>query len=146
MSSSYFHQLDAEARSRYRAKLFFGNEERPDPLHDDVVRFAFTSGPKNLPPVTAGDIYVYLVEGVCFYTKEQFKCHKSGDAYNDVNERQRERTEVVQGGQVRRGRRSRCGDSGCEPSTFEGVQRMVCRERQRKRGMRPLHLHGRVSR
>lgn len=82
MSSSYFHQLDGEARSRNRAKLFFGNEEVPDPLDDDVVQFAFTSGPKNLPLVTAEDIYIYLVEGVRFYTREQFKCHKSGDAYN----------------------------------------------------------------
>ncbi|KAL1482351.1 hypothetical protein MTO96_033859 [Rhipicephalus appendiculatus] len=82
MSSSYFKKLEAEAQGRYRAKLSFGGDELPDPFDDDAVRFGFTSGPRNLPPVTAADIYVYLVEGVCFYTREQFKCHKIGDAYN----------------------------------------------------------------
>ena len=82
MSSSYFKNLETEAQGRYRAKLSFGGDELPDPFDDDVVRFGFTSGPRNLPPVTAADIYVYLVEGVCFYTREQFKCHKIGDAYN----------------------------------------------------------------
>ncbi|XP_077512100.1 phospholipid-transporting ATPase ABCA3-like [Amblyomma americanum] len=61
---TYFKKLDAEAHGRYWATLSFGGEELPDPLDDDVVRFAFTSGPRNLPPVTAGDIYLYLVEGV----------------------------------------------------------------------------------
>ncbi|KAH7955392.1 hypothetical protein HPB52_000814 [Rhipicephalus sanguineus] len=78
----YFKKLEAEAQRRYRAKLSFGGDELPDPFDDDVVRFGFSSGPRNLPPVTAADIYVCLVEGVCFYTREQFKCHKIGDAYN----------------------------------------------------------------
>ncbi|XP_077495023.1 uncharacterized protein LOC144106157 isoform X1 [Amblyomma americanum] len=82
MSSDYFKKLDTEAQVRYRAKLSFRGEELPDALDDDVVRFAFTSGPRNLPPVTVADIYLYLVEGVCFYTNEQFKSYKLEDAYN----------------------------------------------------------------
>ncbi|KAH7972183.1 hypothetical protein HPB52_008936 [Rhipicephalus sanguineus] len=82
MSSEYFKQLDAEARQRYRQKLMFEGQELPDPLDADVVRFSFSSGCKNIPPVSAADIFVYLVEGVCFYTKEQFKNFKLSDAYN----------------------------------------------------------------
>ncbi|KAL1439651.1 hypothetical protein MTO96_031905 [Rhipicephalus appendiculatus] len=82
MSSEYFKQLDAEARQRYRQKLMFEGHELPDPLGADVVRFSFSSGCKNILPVSAADIFVYLVEGVCFYTKEQFKKFKLSDAYN----------------------------------------------------------------
>ncbi|KAL1474735.1 hypothetical protein MTO96_037767 [Rhipicephalus appendiculatus] len=82
MSSVYFKQLDAEARQRYRQKLMFEGLELPDPLDADVVRFSFSSGCKNIPPVSAADIFVYLVEGACFYTKEQFKNSKLSDAYN----------------------------------------------------------------
>lgn len=82
MSSEYFKQLDAEARQRYRQKLTFEGQELPDPLDADVVQFSFSSGCKNIPLVSAADIFVYLVEGVRFYTKEQFKNFKLSDAYN----------------------------------------------------------------
>ncbi|KAL1415127.1 hypothetical protein MTO96_006918 [Rhipicephalus appendiculatus] len=82
MSSEHFKQLDAEARQRYRQKLMFESQELPDPLDADVVRFSVSSGCKNIPPVSAAGIFVYLVEGVCFYTKEQFRSFKLSDAYN----------------------------------------------------------------
>lgn len=82
MSSEYFKQLNAEACQRYQQKLMFEGQELPDPLDADVVRFSFSSGCKNIPPVFAVNISVYLVEGVCFYTKEQFKNFKLSDAYN----------------------------------------------------------------
>ncbi|KAH7965428.1 hypothetical protein HPB49_007598 [Dermacentor silvarum] len=62
--------------------LTFEGQELHDPLDADVVRFSFSSGCKNIPPVSAADIFVYLVEGVCFYTKVQFKNFKLSDAYN----------------------------------------------------------------
>ncbi|KAH7931603.1 hypothetical protein HPB51_029794 [Rhipicephalus microplus] len=34
------------------------------------------------PAVSAADIYAYLIEGVCFYTREQFKYRKMGEAYS----------------------------------------------------------------
>ncbi|XP_040071122.2 uncharacterized protein LOC115313676 [Ixodes scapularis] len=82
MSSDYFKGLDIEAQNRYREKLSFRGQELPDPLDGDLVRFSFSSDSRNFPPVTAADIFMYLVEGVCFYTKEQFKSHKMGEAYN----------------------------------------------------------------
>ncbi|KAG0413904.1 hypothetical protein HPB47_008934, partial [Ixodes persulcatus] len=72
MSSDYFKGLDIEAKNRYREKLPFRDQELPDPLDGDL----------ELPPVTAADIFMYLVEGVYFYTKEQFKSNKMGEAYN----------------------------------------------------------------
>ncbi|KAL1477923.1 hypothetical protein MTO96_035358 [Rhipicephalus appendiculatus] len=60
----------------------FEGQELPDPLDADVVRFSFSSGCKNIPPVSAADIFVYLVESVGFYTKEQFKNFRLSDAYN----------------------------------------------------------------
>lgn len=82
MSSDYFKALSNEAKDRYRQKLTFRGGELPDPLDDDVVRFSFSSGSKILPPVSTTDIFIYLVEGVCFYTKEQFKNYRITDAYN----------------------------------------------------------------
>ncbi|KAH7952922.1 hypothetical protein HPB49_002630 [Dermacentor silvarum] len=63
-------------------QLTFEGQELHDPLDADVVRFSFSSGCKNIPPVSAADIFVYLVEGVCFYTKVRFKNFKLSDAYN----------------------------------------------------------------
>lgn len=82
MSSDYMKGLDDAARERYKQKLQWRGQELPDPLDREVVQFSFSTGAKNLPPVTAADIFMYLVEGVCFYTKEQFKCYKISDAYN----------------------------------------------------------------
>ncbi|XP_037571412.2 uncharacterized protein LOC119445594 [Dermacentor silvarum] len=82
MSSEYFRGLDNSAQQRYQDKLSFEGQQLPDPLDDDVVQFSFSASPRNFPPVTAADIFMYLVEGVCFYTKEQFKNHKLSDAYN----------------------------------------------------------------
>lgn len=80
MSSDYFKALSTEAKDLQ--KLTFRGGDLPDPLDDDVVRFSFSSGSKNLPSVTTPDIFFYLVEGVCFYTREQFKNYRITDAYN----------------------------------------------------------------
>lgn len=71
MSSDYMKGLDDDARERYKQKLQWRREELPDWLDREVVQFSFLTGAKNVPPVTAADIFVYLVEGVRFYTKEQ---------------------------------------------------------------------------
>lgn len=82
MCSECLKGLDYVGRRRYKGKLQWRGEELPDPLARGVVRFSFSTGAENLPPVTAADIFVYLVEGVCFYTKDQFKCYKISDVYN----------------------------------------------------------------
>ncbi|KAH9360161.1 hypothetical protein HPB48_011458 [Haemaphysalis longicornis] len=76
--------LDVVVRETYKQKLQWRGQELPDPLDGEVVQFIFSTGVRNLPPVTAADTCMYLVEGVCFYTKEQFKCYKISDAYNVI--------------------------------------------------------------
>lgn len=51
----------------------------------------------------AADIYLYLVEGTCYYTKEEFKSFKMSEGYNffykwevqDVRALQAKKTEKV---------------------------------------------------
>ncbi|KAH7940880.1 hypothetical protein HPB49_007399 [Dermacentor silvarum] len=78
----YLADLNSHAQQRHQEKLSFEGQQLPDPLDDDIVQFSVSASPRTFPPVTAADIFVYLVEGVCFYTKEQFKNHKLSDAYN----------------------------------------------------------------
>ncbi|XP_029829749.2 uncharacterized protein LOC115314804 [Ixodes scapularis] len=82
MSSSYFRKLEEPARNRYREKLTFAGEELPDPLDADVRKNVFSTDARHWPRLEIGDIYVYLVEGICFYTREQFKSYKLEDGYN----------------------------------------------------------------
>lgn len=82
MSSSYFRELDELAKQRYRQKLTISGEEFPDPLDSAVLAYAFSTDARHWPRVEIGDIYVYLVEGTCFYTREQFKSYKLEDGYN----------------------------------------------------------------
>ncbi|CAN7943128.1 unnamed protein product [Ixodes pacificus] len=82
MSSSYFRKLEEPARNRYREKLTIAGEELPDPLDADVRKNVFSTDARQWPRLEIGDIYVYLVEGICFYTREQFKSYKLEDSYN----------------------------------------------------------------
>ncbi|KAG0439560.1 hypothetical protein HPB47_016601 [Ixodes persulcatus] len=74
--------MEEPARTRYRQKLTVASEELPDPLDPDVRRHAFSTDARRWPQVEIGDVYVYLVEGVCFYSREQFKRYKLEDGYN----------------------------------------------------------------
>lgn len=85
MSSDYYRALDVAPRERYRQKLTFRGEELPDPLDTSLRQHAFvtgSTGSRRLPLVHVGDIYAYLVEGTCFYSREQFKSFKLSDGYN----------------------------------------------------------------
>ncbi|CAN8028821.1 unnamed protein product, partial [Ixodes persulcatus] len=82
MSSSYFRKLEEPARNRYREKLTIAGEELPDPLDADVLKNVFSTDARQWPRLEIGDIYVYLVEGIYFYTREQFKSYKQEDGYN----------------------------------------------------------------
>ncbi|KAG0442882.1 hypothetical protein HPB47_015520 [Ixodes persulcatus] len=82
MSSTYFRELDELPKQRYRQKLTISGEEFPDPLDSAVLAHAFSTDARHWPRVEIGDIYVYLVEGTCFYTREQFKSYKLEDGYN----------------------------------------------------------------
>ncbi|CAN7999978.1 unnamed protein product [Ixodes hexagonus] len=84
MPSGYFEGLDIQAQNRYREKLLFRSQELPGPLNGGVVQFSFSSDSRNFSTITTADIFMYLVERVCFYTKEQFKSHKMGVAYNAI--------------------------------------------------------------
>ncbi|XP_077532449.1 uncharacterized protein LOC144144813 [Haemaphysalis longicornis] len=82
MSSEYYRALDITARERYRQKLTFNGEELPDPLDPPLRQHVFVTDSRRLPSVHVGDIYMYLVEGTCFYSKEEFKSFKLSDGYN----------------------------------------------------------------
>ncbi|KAG0422157.1 hypothetical protein HPB47_001998 [Ixodes persulcatus] len=60
----------------WKAKSF------PDPLDNDLRRFTFLGCTRLWPSVTAADIYLYLVEGTCYYTKEEFRSFKMSEGYN----------------------------------------------------------------
>ncbi|KAG0439564.1 hypothetical protein HPB47_016600, partial [Ixodes persulcatus] len=77
-----FRKLEEPARNRYREKLTIAGEELPDPLDADVRKNVFSTDARQWPRLEIGDIYVYLVEGICFYTREQFKSYKLEDGYN----------------------------------------------------------------
>ncbi|KAH7980483.1 hypothetical protein HPB49_016457 [Dermacentor silvarum] len=74
MCSEYLKGLDDVGRRRYKEKLQWRGVELADQLDRDVVRFSFSTGAENLPPVTAADIIMYLVEdlenaALLFYTE-----------------------------------------------------------------------------
>ncbi|KAG0420452.1 hypothetical protein HPB47_003484 [Ixodes persulcatus] len=81
MSSSYFRKFEEPARNRYREKLTIAGLELPDPLDADRKN-VFSTYARQWPRLEVSDIYVYLVEGICFYTREQFKSYKLEDGCN----------------------------------------------------------------
>ena len=73
--STYAEKLQNEARKRYREKIAVINGVDP-----------FVSCPgeaiATVPPVDASDLVAYLVLQTNFITTQQFKAHKSLEAYN----------------------------------------------------------------
>lgn len=82
MTSSYYKQLEILPQLRYAEKLKIGNVELPDPLDIDLRDKLFNDYTRYWPDLTFGDVYMYLVESVCWYTKEQFRSFKLLDGYN----------------------------------------------------------------
>lgn len=54
----------------------------PDPFDRAVRRRYFTTDLSNVPELSQVNIYQYLVEAECAYTREAFKAYRSLDAYN----------------------------------------------------------------
>lgn len=85
MSSEYFDKLDVISKRRYCEKLTVNGSTLPDPLDTTIKQYVFSnSNSKKWPTITFGDIYLYLVERECSYTRERFKNFKSLDSYNYV--------------------------------------------------------------
>lgn len=82
MTSAYFKSMDALPRQRDIEKLTVGGETLPDPYDKDVRERLFKSSRSLWPPLQAANLYVYMVETACFYTREQFKSFKLTEGYN----------------------------------------------------------------
>lgn len=82
MTSNYYKLLDHAAKERYTKKLNYNGVSLPDPLDDELRHYAFSSNEKLWPSVEFGDIYLYLVEKECSYTKEKFRNYKALESYN----------------------------------------------------------------
>lgn len=79
MSSQYYLNLPTVERQRYLQKLCFS---LPDPFNGTLRRQYFSTDLSDLPDVSQMNIFEYLVERECFYTREAFKAYRSLDAYN----------------------------------------------------------------
>jgi hypothetical protein len=80
MTSSYAASLSGAIKERYISKLAAGSF--PDPLDEDIRQYIFQKY-TNVPPIHFGDIYFYLVEQTCFYTREQFRrAYRVDEGYN----------------------------------------------------------------
>ncbi|GFV88991.1 hypothetical protein TNCV_4911932 [Trichonephila clavipes] len=84
MSSGYYMELDETAKVRYDEKLSCNGNKLPDPFDQSTMEHVFVYNKKLWPPITFGDIYMYLVEKECTYTREKMRNHKSLDAFNYV--------------------------------------------------------------
>ncbi|GFT23067.1 transposon Tf2-8 polyprotein [Trichonephila clavipes] len=84
MSSVYYMELDETAKARYDEKLSCNGNKLPDPFDQSTIEHVFVYNKKLWPPITFGDIYMYLVEKECTYTREKMRNHKSLDAFNYV--------------------------------------------------------------
>ncbi|KAG8178370.1 hypothetical protein JTE90_027238 [Oedothorax gibbosus] len=82
MTSRYCKQLDVPARLRYNEKLYCKGLQLPDPLDIELREHIFSDDTRNWPELEFGDIYMYLVETVCWYTKDQFRSYKLSEGYN----------------------------------------------------------------
>nr|XP_054925014.1 uncharacterized protein LOC129384011 [Dermacentor andersoni] len=88
---------------------------------------------------------MYLVEGVCFYTKEQFKNHKMSDAYNAFLSGKVKRVMAVQGRQAQSRRHPLNCICGAQPAALENIPTVVRRQRRRLCCKRSLHVHSRAA-
>ncbi|GFW17862.1 hypothetical protein TNCV_1134621 [Trichonephila clavipes] len=84
MSRGYYMELDETAKARYDEKLSCNGNKLPDPFDQSTMEHVFVYNKKLWPPITFGDIYMYLVEKECTYTREKMRNHKSLDAFNYV--------------------------------------------------------------
>ncbi|GFX60367.1 hypothetical protein TNCV_1807161 [Trichonephila clavipes] len=84
MSSVYYMELDETAKARYDEKLSCNGNKLPDPFDQSTIEHVLVYNKKLWPPITFGDIYMYLVEKECTYTREKMRNHKSLDAFNYV--------------------------------------------------------------
>ncbi|GFW62811.1 hypothetical protein TNCV_4451631 [Trichonephila clavipes] len=84
MSSGYYMELDETAKARYDEKLSCNGNKLPDPFDQSTMEHVFVYNKKLWSPITFGDIYMYLVEKECTYTREKMRNHKSLDAFNYV--------------------------------------------------------------
>ncbi|GFV88653.1 hypothetical protein TNCV_1593731 [Trichonephila clavipes] len=84
MSSGYYMELDETAKARYDEKLSCNGNKLPDPFDQSTMEHVFVYNKKLWPPITFGDIYMYLVEKEYTYTREKMRNHKSLDAFNYV--------------------------------------------------------------
>ncbi|XDV26035.1 hypothetical protein PO909_029839 [Leuciscus waleckii] len=82
MSSQYYLGLPIEEKSRYLAKLKCDNVTLPDPFNKNLRQTFFSTDLSDLPEVSQVNIFEYLVEKECVYTREAFKAYRSLDAYN----------------------------------------------------------------
>ncbi len=83
MTSTYFLSLAKTEQLRYFQKLKIDDKvELQDPLNQTLRRQLFTQNVKRLPEITYPDMYHYLVETECVYTREAVKAYRSLDAYN----------------------------------------------------------------
>lgn len=76
--SDYYKSLEANVQARYRQKI--SKCENIDPYVLKKKDFSYEM--KDLPCVTEVDISNYLVAQTSFYTRKQFKNHKSMEAHN----------------------------------------------------------------
>ncbi|GFT28043.1 hypothetical protein TNCV_644341 [Trichonephila clavipes] len=84
MSSGYYMELDETPKTRYDEKLSCNGNKLPDPFDQSTMEHVFVYNKKLWPPITFGDIYMYLVEKEYTYTREKMRNHKSLDAFSYV--------------------------------------------------------------
>ncbi|GFX36935.1 hypothetical protein TNCV_1174371 [Trichonephila clavipes] len=84
MSSGYRIKLDETAKARYEEKLSCSGNKLSDPFDQRTTEQVFVHNKKLWPPITFGDIYMYLVEQECTYTKKKMQNYKGLDAFNYV--------------------------------------------------------------
>ena len=75
--SEYAKGLQTHVKRRYFQKI---SQVGVDPASISSDQF----DPECLPSVEATDLVSYLVWETSYYTKQQFKCHKSLEAYNQM--------------------------------------------------------------
>lgn len=86
--SKYFHQLSTDAKKRYLEKIENVAGIDPFTLHlSQPTRGGLLSNnqaaqPSSLPSIDATDLLSYLVLQTSYITTQQFKAHKSLEAYN----------------------------------------------------------------
>lgn len=78
--SDYLVKLDYEAKTWYKQKLKFENEELPDPY--SLTEVQLLDDLKQWADIEFGNIYTYLINTKRLYTKESLKAYKSLKAYN----------------------------------------------------------------